>query len=128
MGKQKRIHHHPGPKRNCKICRAAYMRKHRQIVGLTPEQRRRMNARSYVHVYVKRGKIEKRPCFICLTTKSIECHHEDYSMPLKTLWLCHRHHVMVTFKRLSLLPAAVYQFWEQEKVSRIASDLVGMER
>lgn len=49
-------------------------------------------------------------------------------MPLKTLWLCHRHHVMVTFKRLSLLPAAVYQFWEQEKVSRIASDLVGMER
>lgn len=59
---------------------------------LTAEQRRKSNVRSYLHAYVKAGKIHKQPCEICGTSVNIEAHHDDYSNPLKVRWLCRYHH------------------------------------
>jgi hypothetical protein len=55
---------------------------------LTDEARKKANARSYVHVYVKRGNISKKPCFFCGATERIEAHHPDYDRPTEVVWLC----------------------------------------
>ncbi len=55
-----------------------------------------MNARSYLKVYIKRGKIDRGPCEICQTTIKIEAHHDDYSKPLQVRWFCRPHHVEFT--------------------------------
>lgn len=50
-----------------------------------------MNARSYLHVYIKRGKIKKIPCAVC-GQRRVEAHHADYNKPLEVVWLCREHH------------------------------------
>jgi hypothetical protein len=67
------------------------MREWRKTHRLTPEQRFRANARSYVNVYIRRGKIQRQPCEVC--GGKAQPHHEDYSKPLQVRWLCRRHHV-----------------------------------
>lgn len=47
--------------------------------------------RSYTKVYVRRGKIEKKPCEVCGEQKA-EIHHLDYSDPFLIKWLCFKHH------------------------------------
>ncbi|URY10773.1 endonuclease VII [Shigella phage ESh4] len=37
------------------------------------------------------GKVEKSPCEICGSEKSV-AHHDDYSKPLSVRWLCQAHH------------------------------------
>lgn len=69
---------------------------------LTAEQRRRANARSYVHVYIRRGKIERKPCEVC--GGIAQMHHDDYSKPLAVRWLCKKHHDDLTFNRPAALP------------------------
>jgi len=59
---------------------------------LTPEQRLKMNCRSYAHVYLKRGKLKKLPCQECGNEKS-QMHHPDYSKPLEIIWLCRSCHL-----------------------------------
>jgi hypothetical protein len=59
---------------------------------MTPEQRRKENARSYTHTLVKRGKIRKQPCGVCSRYPS-EAHHPDYNDPHNVLWLCRDHHM-----------------------------------
>ena len=39
---------------------------------------------------VKRGKIQKQPCWVC--GKNAEAHHPDYDRPLDVVWLCNTHH------------------------------------
>ena len=69
----------------CLKCHAAYARKNRlRLVG---EARRRANARSYAHVYIKRGKLKRQPCRICGSGKS-QMHHENYDRPLEVDWMC----------------------------------------
>jgi len=48
-------------------------------------------ARSYLNVYIKRGKISKGFCFCGKPGE--EAHHEDYSKPLEVIWLCREHHI-----------------------------------
>jgi hypothetical protein len=72
------------------------MRIHRADNPPTPEERKKSNCRSYLHVYVKRGRIVKAGCAICGSTDKVEGHHNDYSKPLDVVWLCRGHHVMVT--------------------------------
>jgi len=67
--------------------------KHRD---LPEEARKKATARSYAHVYVKRGKIERKPCKICGTNERLEMHHEDHSKPTEVIWLCRKHHIEVT--------------------------------
>lgn len=84
----------PG-QRWCNPCHAAYMRTWRTLNPPTTFQRIRDAARSYVSVYLKRGKIQRGQCSqLDYTCKGrIEAHHEDYSKPLEVNWLCRSHHV-----------------------------------
>lgn len=77
--------------RYCLDCHAAYTRSWRQTHPLTEEQRRRSNARAYLHVYIRRGQIQKEPCRVCGTQTNLEAHHPDYSNPLAVEWFCRRH-------------------------------------
>jgi len=126
--KQISAHIHPGPRRSCLECKAAYMREYRRHNPERPDRRVKNNARKYAFIYKERGKIVPEPCFICGSTHQLECHHEDYTRPLQIIWLCKRHHVMITFKKLSLVPAAVKRYWEGERIRRMASDLVNVDR
>lgn len=79
--------------RYCKSCHAENMRENRpKHSELTDEQRKKSNARSYLHVYIKRGKIEKQHCKVC-NDLNAEPHHYDYSKPLEVIWLCRIHHL-----------------------------------
>ena len=77
--------------RYCRDCKNAYMRQWRKAHPLTPEQRRRMNCHSYAHSYSRRGRLKKRPCGFC--GHPAEMHHENYSEPLRVIWLCRKHHL-----------------------------------
>lgn len=55
-------------------------------------QRMKANCRSYLNVYIKRGKIVKQPCCVCGNPKS-EVHHSDYRKPLAVIWYCREHHL-----------------------------------
>ncbi len=88
----------------CREHHAEYMRASRKRHSeLTDEQRSHANARAYLKIYVRRGKVVKAPCVVCGVAK-VEGHHEDHSKPLEVVWLCRPHHVMVTRNRLSLIP------------------------
>lgn len=68
------------------------MREWRTNNPLNIEQRKKMNARSYAHVYVKRGKLKKEPCKICGNLDS-QIHHPNYDKPIDIIWLCRKHHL-----------------------------------
>jgi hypothetical protein len=73
--------------------RRAYMREWRKTHPLTGEARKRMRARSYAHVYLRRGlieRIDRQPCIVC--GAHAEMHHPDYGQPLWVVWLCRAHH------------------------------------
>ena len=40
---------------------------------------------------IRDGLLKKQPCLICGIEKT-EAHHNDYSKPLKVIWLCKNHH------------------------------------
>lgn len=78
--------------RLCRNCAAAYMRKTRPAYKeLTEQQRKRVIARAYANVYLRRGKIKRKRCRIC--GKKAHMHHPDYSKPLEIEWLCRKHHL-----------------------------------
>lgn len=69
-----------------------------------------MNARAYLHVYVKRGRVKKGLCRFCAIRiqRPVEGHHSDYSKPLMVTWLCKEHHQEVTNRqRLAYVPQPV---------------------
>lgn len=84
------------PRRNkqrwCKKCHNANMREWRKTHKLTGEALLKSNARSYLHVYIKRGKVIKGNCEVCGDANT-EGHHSDYSKPLYVRWLCRKHHL-----------------------------------
>lgn len=77
----------------CAPCHAGKMREWRKDNPLEGEARRRAIARSYAHVYVKRGRLEKGSCEVCGGNRRIEMHHKDYEKPLSVMWLCRKHHL-----------------------------------
>lgn len=78
--------------RYCRDCHNAHMRDNRKKhKELTEHQKKKANCRSYLNVYVKRGKIVKMPCEVCGSLK-VEAHHEDYNKPLEVRWFCRKHH------------------------------------
>lgn len=81
------------PQRYCKACHASYMRQYRpKHSDLPPEARMRANTRSYANSYLRRGMIERQPCFSCGSERS-QMHHPDYSKPLEVVWLCRECHL-----------------------------------
>jgi|GEM_PF-5202435 len=123
-----RKHPHPGPKRTCKICLAAYQRKYRRTAVVTPQNRIKQNARAYANSYLRRGKIERKPCFICNTTHNLQFHHEDYDRPLMTISICRLHHTLISRGRLCLIPSAVKAFWDYERSSRAVMNAIAIDR
>lgn len=71
------------------------MRVWRITHSITKEQRFKDNARSYAFVYLKRGKIERKPCEIEGCQEKPQMHHDDYSKPLEVRWLCRKHHLLI---------------------------------
>lgn len=41
---------------------------------------------------IRDGKIDKKPCEVCGSTK-VHAHHDDYAKPLEVRWLCPKHHM-----------------------------------
>lgn len=79
----------------CLSCHAKYIRETRpKYSELTPEQRKKSNARSYANNYQRRGVIEKIPCQVCGDENS-QKHHENYDWPLAVEWLCRGCHLAV---------------------------------
>lgn len=76
----------------CKSCRNAYSRENRKKHPLTKKQKMKDIARSYAGQYLRRGKIKKKPCKKCGSSKS-QMHHPDYCKPIKVVWLCRKHHL-----------------------------------
>jgi hypothetical protein len=60
---------------------AEYVQKH-------PERRK---AHLQVEWAVRKGQLERHPCFVCGAQK-VEGHHPDYDRPLDVVWLCVPHH------------------------------------
>ena len=86
---------HAGPRagydqRDCLDCHAESMRVWRKTHPLEGLARLKMNARAYLHTYIKRGKVQRGPCEVC--GGKAEAHHTDYSKPLDVRWLCRDHH------------------------------------
>src|SRR3990167_2633842 len=49
-------------------------------------------AHKKLNIAVKKGIILKQNCQKCGINKFVHAHHEDYSKPLKIVWLCALHH------------------------------------
>ncbi len=81
----------------CSPCHATYMREWRKTHPMTEIQRRRDIARSYVSVYIKRGKLKRGSCEVC-NSNYVEAHHDDYSKPLDVRWFCREHHLILEAK------------------------------
>lgn len=82
-----------GKNRYCLFCHNEYMRLNRKRHSeLTPEQKLKANCRSYLNVYIKRGKIIKQPCITC-GNPIAEAHHHDYNKPLDVVWYCRECHM-----------------------------------
>lgn len=71
------------------------MREYRKTHRLSGEALSRANARSYLHQYIRRGKIIKLPCDVC-GGLDVEAHHPDYSKPLEVIWLCRGKHLALS--------------------------------
>ena len=79
--------------RYCLKCHREYMRGNRPKHSALPERSRlRANARAYANVYLKRGKLKKKPCERC-GTKNVQMHHDDYNQPLQVRWMCRQCHL-----------------------------------
>jgi len=82
-----------GRQRYCRKCKAENTKLHRKNYSeLSEEEKMKSNARAYLHVYVKRGKLTKLPCSICGDEKS-EAHHTDYNKPIDVIWYCRKCHM-----------------------------------
>lgn len=76
----------------CSACTSARNREYRAKHPIQGEARLKANARSYLHTYIRRGKIIKGPCADC-GSENAEAHHSDYSKPLDVVWLCRKCHM-----------------------------------
>lgn len=70
-------------------------RGNRQEKGYLKEYRERYPKKYHAHGLINNGirdgKIQKSPCEICGSEKSVG-HHDDYDKPLEVRWLCQAHH------------------------------------
>lgn len=75
-----------------------FMSAERKEKTIEYQRKRRINnpekcvAYSVVSRAVRDGRLEKKPCEVCGSEYS-QAHHDDYSQPLKVVWLCRTHHL-----------------------------------
>lgn len=81
------------PQVYCHECHAGYMRRNRpKHSRMSLVAQMRANARAYANVYLRRGKLAKKPCERCQNPE-VQMHHNDYSQPLQVRWLCRGCHL-----------------------------------
>jgi hypothetical protein len=51
----------------------------------------RAKANALVSKAIRAGKLQKLPCLVCGSERSL-AHHPDYDRPLDVVWLCQPHH------------------------------------
>lgn len=68
-----------------------YLKNKEKVTLQRKKHSSRINARQKLRYHIKVGHIKKLSCEICGSPK-VEGHHEDYSKPLKVIWLCREHH------------------------------------
>lgn len=68
--------------------KAAHIRANKVWQSLNPKRKAASNA---VNNAIRRGKMQKMPCFVC-GKEYVEAHHADYNQPLSVTWLCVEHH------------------------------------
>jgi len=71
-----------------KIKNKEYSKKYKS----NPDNTIKTIAHDTVNNAIKSGKLIKGPCYICGSTKRINCHHPDYNKPLDVIFLCPIHH------------------------------------
>jgi hypothetical protein len=82
----------------CAYERERWDRPSRRAQALSAQRRRRKRnpekqaARNAVAHAIRDGRMSRRPCQSCGTTKKVQAHHNDYSKPLDVEWLCFRCH------------------------------------
>ena len=82
------------PQRYCRACHSAERRRNRpRYSELSPEVKKKANARNYTNVYIRRGVLNQQPCQECGTSERVEPHHVDYDSPLCVFWLCRPCHL-----------------------------------
>jgi len=59
----------------------------------------RIRAKDVVGYAIRAGKLKRKPCDVCGTTK-VDGHHEDYTKPLEVIWLCRKHHNLLHSRKL----------------------------
>jgi hypothetical protein len=63
------------------------MRTWRKTHRLVGAARARANARSYAHMYIRRGKVDRQPCVFC-GKPNADISQPDPSRPLEIIWCC----------------------------------------
>lgn len=76
---------------SCAACHAASCLRYAKLHPLSPEARRKSNARSYSYWLLRRGKLAKKPCEVCGEVQ-VQMHHPDYNDRYRVRWLCKEHH------------------------------------
>ena len=93
----------------CQPCHAKWARENRKKYSeLTPEQRKKANARSKAGAAHRRGLIERKPCYKCGSENS-EKHHEDYNAALDVEWLCRPCHLALHNEKHDKRMSEIYQ-------------------
>jgi hypothetical protein len=64
----------------------------RKHCELSPDERKKLNCRSYTKTLQERGVIPKGPCAECGSDVNVENHHEDYDDPRTFTRLCRKCH------------------------------------
>ena len=62
-------------------------------------------ARNKIDYLVNCGKVERGTCALCGSSKNVEAHHENYDEPYVIIWLCKKHHDIVTEQESSIKTA-----------------------
>lgn len=53
---------------------------------------KKYKAHAMVNNAITAGKLFRLPCEVCLSSKNLNAHHDDYAKPLNVRWLCAAHH------------------------------------
>ena len=96
----------------CRLCHNAQARvTRRNYNALSAEDKKRADARSKLHMRMRRGKISPPSyCELCGLTRKVQAHHADYDKPYQVVWVCAACHRLIHSNASSPPPS----LWRRE--------------